>query len=89
MFLQEVFQILPIEQVFFVVKQWVGVGSEDIVVGSQRLFNCLRASSSEEASFNSLASKRVRSFFPRSSRSNFNLRTSVKVELFTMGRRFT
>ncbi len=31
-FLDSVFQVLPIELVFFVVVLWVNVGSEDIVI---------------------------------------------------------
>ncbi len=30
--LQGVFQIMPIEQIFFIVVQWVNMGSEDIVI---------------------------------------------------------
>ncbi len=36
-FLQEVFQILPIEQVFFDVVQWVDMGCEDIVIGAPKV----------------------------------------------------
>ncbi len=35
-FQPEVFQILSLEQVFFVVVPWVNIGSEDIVIGAPK-----------------------------------------------------
>ncbi len=74
--------MLPIEEIFFVVGQWVNV-----CVSSEpkMLFSCLCVSLIYKASFSRLVSKRNCLFSPR--RSSFKLSTSVRVELFTMGRR--